>query len=522
MAEIVVDIKQGKLKGIVRDNIDGGKYFSFRGIPFAEPPVGSLRFKEPQELKPWSGIKDALEESKKSAQYEIMSKVGEGGDDCLYLNVATNSLTDKKPVMVWIHGGGFKKSSNTYQKYSPDYLLKKDIVFVGINYRLGVLGFLNMEHEECAGNQGLKDQMAALIWIQENIEVFGGNPENVTIFGESAGGASVHALCLSPRAKGLFHKAIAQSGVVSNPWAHTYSNKECGYSLAKAFGKKCYTPLETIEYLRTIPSLDLVTMYENLNNMEMIKLTLELVPTQDKSVNPVLPQPIQEMNHKGVDVPLLIGYNSHEGILRFLDNTEESIMEIDNDFESAINDYLKINDALKLSHIAKTVREYYFGKEKITEAKINELVQCFGDLIFVNNILEVVDIQMQKSSPTYLYKFSYRPDYPTIQDLFKSKIEGTCHADEMGCLFFSELRRGKLPKDSRDRTTMERMTTMWTNFAKTGDPTPTTNDLIPVKWRSLQPNKKNYLEINDDLTCGQNPDSEMWNIWRPLLESLQQ
>lgn len=150
-----------------------------------------------------------------------------------------------------------------------------------------------------------------------------------------------------------------------------------------------------------------------------------MVPTQDeKSSNPVLPQSIQKMKQEGVDVPLLIGYNSHEGILRFMANTSGLIEKIDQDFASVIGSYLKITNAEHLSNVARTVREFYFGKDKITEEKIDELVQFVGDLLFVNNILEVADIQMEKATPTYLYKFSYRPDYPGMKESFNCKIEG--------------------------------------------------------------------------------------------------
>ncbi|XP_008216259.1 esterase FE4 isoform X1 [Nasonia vitripennis] len=513
-----VQTKQGLLAGSIRRNIDGGEYFAFTGVPFAEQPIGKLRFKEPQPLKPWQGVKNVTEESNSSAQCDLSANLLEGGDDCLYINIATNSLTGKRPVMVWIHGGAFKRSSNTYKKYSPDYLLKKDVVIVSVNYRLGVLGFLNMEHEECAGNQGLKDQVAALKWVQDNIEAFGGDSKNVTLFGESAGAASIHGLCIAPQAKGLFHKAIAQSGVISNPWAHIQSNKEHGYSLAKELGKDCSKPLEAIEFLRTVSAVKLVETYEIIHKRESSKLLLTLVPTSDvKNSDPILPQSVEEMSKKGIDVPFLVGYNSHEGILSFLGDYSNFIKEIEDDFESIISDYLKISDPKRVANIAKVVREFYFGKDKITDKKINELVQLFGDMLFVNDIHKVVENQMEKTTPTYLYRYSYRSDFPGMKERFNSKIEGTCHSDELGCLFFSELRREKLQEGTRDRITMERMTTMWTNFAKTSDPTPTIDDLITTKWLPVEKDKKNYLEINDNLTSGVNPDDNMRQMWRVLL-----
>ncbi|KAJ8664688.1 hypothetical protein QAD02_006350 [Eretmocerus hayati] len=514
---VIVETKQGRLKGTIRQNIDGGEYFSFRGVPYAEPPIGDLRFREPHPPRSWNGIRDALEDSKMCAQYEVMSKVGEGGDDCLYLDIATESITEKWPVMVWIHGGAFKKSSNTYKKYSPEYLIKKKIVFVGINYRLGVLGFLNMRHKDCSGNMGLKDQVAALKWVQENIQNFGGDPNNVTIFGESAGGASVHSLCISPKAKGLFHKAIIQSGVLSNPWAHISTNRIFGHLLAQILGRESSKSTDVIEFLKTIPPLDLVKSYEDTNPLESINLVLHLVPSLElNSSDPILPGTVLELEKNGIDVPVMIGYNSHEGILRFVGQKLDFIKEINDDLEVTISDHLRIYDPVKLKEITAAVRKFYFGDDEIDESKIDELVQFFGDLLFVNDIHRVVDYQMLKNSPTYFYKFSYSPDFPGIKQRFNVDIKGTCHGDELGCLFYSEMRRGRLEEGTRDRITMERMTTMWTNFAKFGNPTPTVDDLITTKWLPVGRNEKNFLEINDTLTAGKNPDEKMYKMWKSL------
>ncbi|XP_011495181.1 PREDICTED: esterase FE4-like [Ceratosolen solmsi marchali] len=517
----IVQVKQGKLRGVIENNIEGGKYFSFRGIPFAEPPVGNLRFKKPQPPKSWSGIKLAVDDSKVSAQSDELEKAIIGGDDCLYLNVATNSFTETRPVIIWIHGGSFCKSFNSFKKYGPDYLLKKNIVFVSVNYRLGILGFLNMEHEECEGNQGLQDLIAALKWIQSNINAFGGDSNNVTIFGESAGGALVHGLCISPLAKGLFNKAITQSGVLFNPWAFKVSNKEYGYSLAKELGKECSSPLEVIEFLQTISADELIEKYEATNQKELSNFILSQIPTTDNEmVNPLFPFSHSEMRKRPIVVPMIIGYNSHEGIMLLVHNFPERIKQINDKFEKMIMTYFDLNATEHVLKVIQIIREFYFGRDEITEKKIDELVQFLGDLYFVNNIHEVLDNQMQHASPTYFYKFSYRPNYPGMKQKLNIKVEGTCHGDEMGCLFYSEKKTGKL-SNKNDRRTMERMTTMWTNFAKTGDPTPDIDELITTKWLPLEKRTKNCYEIGDNLTCGENADDQKWKMWNSLFECVQ-
>lgn len=203
----IVTVKQGKLQGIFEENVLGFHYLSFKGIPFAAPPVGELRFKDPEPPAPWEGIRDASKNAGDvCAQLEQSSgQAVIGSEDCLYLNIYIPYnvyRTRGNPVMVWIHGGAYLIGSGNDTHKRPDYLMAKDVILVSINYRLGALGFLNLNHEVASGNQGLKDQVAALKWIKENIEIFGGDSNNITVFGVSAGSACTHFLTLSPLSKG--------------------------------------------------------------------------------------------------------------------------------------------------------------------------------------------------------------------------------------------------------------------------------------------------------------------------------
>lgn len=209
--------------GQLRGQLEVGLHV-FRGVPFAEPPVGDLRWRDPQPVQPWSGVRDALAFGPISIQ-TWMPAMGELGavpqpysEDCLYLNIWTPGLDDaKRPVLFWIHGGGFLLGSGSEPAYSGAALAARgDVVVVTINYRLGALGFLAdplvAGDDESPGNYGFKDQVAALRWVRENIASFGGDPNNVTIFGESAGGASVATVMGTPKSEGLYQRAIMQSG----------------------------------------------------------------------------------------------------------------------------------------------------------------------------------------------------------------------------------------------------------------------------------------------------------------------
>ncbi len=220
MAEVLVETRYGRLRG----SAESGCYV-FRGVPFAAPPVGSHRFRAPVEPTSWPGVRDAMTAGPMCPQPPPMPTESIPGDptemseDCLYLNVWTEGIdSGRRPVMVWVHGGGFITGSASVSLYRGERLARRGVVVVAVNYRLGALGWLAhpaLADEEAPGglgNWGLLDQIAALAWVKEHIRAFGGDPDNVTVFGESAGAMSVAALMASPRAVGLFHRAVIQSG----------------------------------------------------------------------------------------------------------------------------------------------------------------------------------------------------------------------------------------------------------------------------------------------------------------------
>ena len=222
MAGPQVDTNYGMVEGINENDLN-----IFKGIPYAKPPTGELRWCPPQEPESWIGTRSCTEFSAVCTQetdpvliaMKIMEVSGPQSEDCLYLNVWSQAgVAKKRPVMLWIHGGGLGLGAASQPLYDGQHLARKGVVVVTINYRMGALGFLHLDTVTdgaipATGNEGFLDQIAALEWVRDNISGFGGDPDNVTIFGESAGGWSVTALMAMPRAKGLFHKAIAQSGV---------------------------------------------------------------------------------------------------------------------------------------------------------------------------------------------------------------------------------------------------------------------------------------------------------------------
>jgi para-nitrobenzyl esterase len=214
-----VETASGRLAGLRKDGIT-----RFKGIPFAKPPVGPLRWRMPEAAEPWAGVRDATKfghvcpQAPTQLESIMGSSMGEQSEDCLFLNVWTPGCDgSKRPVMVWIHGGAFVIGAGSQGVYNGKVLAARDVVIVTVNYRLGAFGFLDLAHASegrapGTGGEGMADQILALHWVKQNISQFGGDPDNVTIFGESAGGMSVSALLASDPARGLFHKAIPQSG----------------------------------------------------------------------------------------------------------------------------------------------------------------------------------------------------------------------------------------------------------------------------------------------------------------------
>ena len=213
----LVSTSLGLVQGSEGKTEVGTPYAKYTKVPYAEPPTGVLRLRDPVSKKAWSAELDATQVSPACLQFESLGGANtvKGQEDCLYLNIYTPNPADTedlKPVLLWIHGGAFTQG-DANSLTNPEYLLDEDVVFVSIHYRLGLLGFLAVENSaDLTGNLGLKDQQEALRWVQRNIAFFGGDPDKVTIFGESAGAVSVHDHILSPTGKGLFRAAILQSG----------------------------------------------------------------------------------------------------------------------------------------------------------------------------------------------------------------------------------------------------------------------------------------------------------------------
>ena len=446
-----VTIPQGTLSGTTDSGIS-----VFKDIPFAAPPVGDLRWRAPQPAPNWSGLRDASKFGPICMQGPRPAGRGAREDlkqseDCLSLNIWTpNTAPQKKlPVMVWIYGGGFREGGSAVSLYDGTELAQHGVIVVTINYRLGYFGFLDLpslaaEHpDEPHGNYGLLDQIAALKWVQANIGAFGGDPSNVTIFGESAGGMSVNDLMVSPLARGLFGKAISESGL---GLIHTPTEAEAqqhGAAFAARMKADDVTGAEQIKTLRARPAAAIA-------NAEPSDDSGGMGPMVDGTV---LPDQVAALFAQGkiADATYMAGSNSNEASLMpnlRMDNTQM---------------FAQLGDKLP------AVRAIYESGGKLDDEEFGH--QLFDDAVFASGAQGFAHYAAKTGRKGYVYYFGY------VADALRGRESGVGHGGELVYVFglhgLSKTPRGAMMASfatDKDKKTIALVQDYWTNFAKSGDP----------------------------------------------------
>jgi len=450
----------------------------FKGVPYAAPPVGDLRWKAPQRHPDWDGVRKADKFAPVAFQPQQDASVFYGrefytdilnmNEDCLCLNIWTPAETgeEKLPVMMWIHGGAFKAGYTSEKEFITEAFAKKGVVYVTIAYRLGALGF--MAHPELSaespygssGNYGLLDQIAALKWLKRNIKSFGGDPDNITIFGQSAGASSVQSLITSPLSRGLFKRAILQSGGGINTFGRSMYREEAekyGFDFAKKLGA------QTLDELRSLSAEEILRLQEGEGyafRPSVDGYVLEKDPSRS----------IVEGDYP--DMPLIIG--SCSGEMSFMmDNTnitaEEYIEQLRKTFGDAAEELLKIAPV----ESDEKAREYLlFGSRDgmLASAKAWAIVSA-----------------RQKRQPVYRYYFNRNvPD-------FDHKL-GAFHSAELWYVFMTLAKSWRKFEDI-DYKLADIINTYWVNFAKTGNP----NGKGLPEWTPWTPESPNVLTLGEEV-----------------------
>jgi para-nitrobenzyl esterase len=455
---ILVETKNGKLEGSVQ-----GGLLSFKGIPYAEAPVGSLRWLPPQPKRDWQGVRQATDFANIAPQNETrlpmmreFVAVERQSENCLFLNVFTPSLEGRRPVMVWIHGGAFSMGSSSQLTYREGRLaLNRKVVLVTINYRLGLLGFLNLNEVTggkipATGNEGLLDQVAALEWVKKNISNFGGDPNNVTVFGESAGGMSVAAVMVLPLAQGLFHKAIIESAVgdIARP--------------LKPSVRAAEQWLKIVEISPSNPSALRKLSIKKLlaSQMELaLKMGTGLAPAMPVADGEVMPlMPLDAFTQgRAAKIPALIGTNLDEQKLfaAMLPNAGRV------DDAGLIRRLQKMVTPESVGALVETYRTARTGRgEDASAAEIMSAINT--DSMFRHTALLLLDAQCQFGQPVYNYLFTWKS--PAMGGSL-----GACHALEVGFIFGTHEKYFCGEGPAADRLSSE-MQDAWSSFAYNGDP----------------------------------------------------
>lgn len=428
-----------------------------------------VSFQAAQPNPQWSGVFNAYNENIRCTQRLRGVVIGE--EDCLVLNVYTpleNEIRSLLPVMVFIHGGGFRDGSGGPLMYGPNYLVEKGVILVTLNYRLEVLGFLCLGIEEAPGNAGLKDQLEALKWIKENIGAFGGDPDNITIFGESAGSASVMYHLLSPLSKGLFNRAIMESASATAPWAFQFEPLKIASMLAKQLGYDTENPKEIYDLFINTSAYDLLRTRVPRKEGDIVQSENIFVPCLENEL-PGIERFINDTPYNLLSrgeytkLPVIIGFNSAEGLFFLGKENDTTFSAID--FYKALPRDLVFPTEEVARETAANLEGIYIGND---ENKLEmKLARFEGDSGIIYPVISATEqLVNTNDNPVYAYKFSYS-GLLNVAKFFAgfSHASGAAHADELFYLFKPAI---PVPTSLLETKMINKMTSLWTNFAKTG------------------------------------------------------
>ena len=502
----VTDTQSGKVRGYIHDGI-----YTYKGIPYAT----AERFKPAVKVQPWEGVRSSTmygpvaplltptTQVQDESEFVFDHDWGYTSEDCLRINIWTPSIDDnkKRPVLFWIHGGGFTAgSSQELPSYHGENLSKKgDVVVVSINHRLNILGFLDLsaygeEYRESANNSIL-DIVAALDWVKTNISNFGGDPDNVTIFGQSGGGAKVNTLMAMPRANGLFHKAINQSGAFRG----NLTTKEVTQAIAAEVLNQLSIAPDQVESLQNVPFKDLSAAGSKALQMVSDKLKAEgnapsgfglnWGPSRDGSALPYDMMSAEALE-LSKNVPLLIGTTKNEftpfANMRFFNASEEEVMEyIDQTYKDKANDYIA------------AVKKAYPNDTKPEDLLSIDTMFRPGAVYQANE-----KSKLEGGAPVYMYLFTWQS--PVFDGKYKS-----LHCMELPFVFDNIERANHMTGGGKDaRTLADKMSSAWINFAKTGNP----NHTGLPSWPEY--NASNTATMHFDNTCEVKPqlDKELFEL----------
>ncbi|XP_050679064.1 bile salt-activated lipase-like [Leptidea sinapis] len=498
----LVDTKQGLIRGLQADD---GDYSMFLGIPYGQVDLDNP-FGPSQPHPVFEEVFEAFDDGAVCPQKDKYSESFIGSLDCLRLNIFVpnkSNVRNKLPVMVWIHGGAYESGSGTRNEFGARFLVRHDVILVTINYRLGPYGFMCLDIPEVPGNQGLKDQTMALRWVKENIGQFGGDVTKITIFGESAGGSSVGQHLTSNNEK-LYNQAIMQSGTELAPWATRDTDTSVPLKIAKHLGLDTECIYSALDFLK---KTDIKLVMAAAHELKFI--SGGCVEKKFDGVENLMTEHTSsvEVVQKAKNMNILIGFNSMESLIYYLRKTEDQL-NTEDPFDATLP---LAFDMDKLGNAEKHIRRFYLGDSSVSYKQVFSQILFDSDINFNYPSQRSIGRYLINAKNVYHYVFSYAGGRNYQKHQFNISFEGASHADELSYLFDMRYPFGDISDE--DQLIVDRMTTMWTNFAKYGNPTPDVTELLPITWPPVTPESLNYLNIDTCPSVNTRPLHQRLSFW---------
>nr|AJN91193.1 carboxylesterase [Cnaphalocrocis medinalis] len=503
---------------------------AYRGIPYAENPTGPLRFQPPKPIEQYEREVNATVEGPACPQ-PVIEPDYYVDEDCLRLNVYTpgkKKSSQPLPVLVYLHSGGFYSISGRSDVAGPRYLLDRDLVLVTLNYRLASLGFLSTGDKYAPGNNGFKDQVAALRWVRRNIGAFGGDPARVTLAGCSAGAFSVMLHMLSPMSEGLFHRAVSISGSPISQVAERSHQRHLAERQARLLGCPTDSSKAIIDCLRTVPWRDIGNSLDSLFDFgyDPVLVWTPIVEEDFGQERFIASSPLRAVQEGRMHaVPYIIGQTTGEFFWKAFNVLQNETMTATMDKEwdrIAPISFLLPKEQAKEK--AGRLRDEFLGGRGLVNDTFTAdgLGKLYGDSLIGFGAHRLANL-MSRHSPhkVWYYEFAHVGNRSHYEDPDTKRPVVAAHHDDLIYLFslpasFPDI----APSDSLDSLTVDRMTALMYNFAKNGDPNPTPGsrqpELAGLRWPAMTPRERQFLRLGDQLTVHSNMFEERFRVWDEL------
>ncbi|KAK5649399.1 hypothetical protein RI129_000428 [Pyrocoelia pectoralis] len=520
-----VHIKLGKISGYHKSSVNGRTFSAFEGIPYAQPPLGDLRFEAPQPISPWNTTLNATTlyvcKQMKSI-YSILDRYKNEHEDCLYLNVYVPNQqpteNDNFDVIVNIHPGAFQCGDAALA--SPVYIMDRNIVYVNVNYRLGILGFLSTEDAFIPGNNGLKDQQLALRWIQAHIKKFGGNPKSVTLVGESAGGAFVHFHYLSPKSWGLFHRGISISGNALMPWAIQKDALGKSKKLAALLNCAYTTRKEMIDCLKVIPVDEIISSSSNFYIIPNHPVTPFGPVVESKSEHSFITEHPYRLLEEGRinHVPWLSLIAGNEGAMfTTIFYLPGSLEEMDENWDELFP-YISFLGEGDNTKVAQKIKYFYFQNESLSQSNFYKYEKLIGDRCFNVGFETAVTMQANVSkSSVYAGVYNYSAAAISYGKVLGFDVKVVTHGDCTVLIFGFpfEMNASDRKLSKSDELMKNMLLDCLTSFASDGKPR-----TKEVSWEPVTTDTFKCLLIRDvdDMNMEENIELSPRKFWKDLFE----